>query len=164
MAAEGDGRRRAIMVGVVLVLAVLIAVTPSLVGRQEPITSIPVLSVMLTQDEATLHITSGLADYFYASVALVVEGREPPGFVLRLNRTNTFGEQLKVPWTLSRELAVSVEVRDRQGGVFEYDAVFVVVTDDPSGLYLRVLDLDRGTWRDVRDFPWSVTIPRRATP
>lgn len=158
--------QRAVLVAVPLALVVLIVVTPSLIGREQPPTSIPILHVELLGDAPNetvlLYIRSALGIPIYRYLAINVTGLDAYA------GSNWSGVEMDAPsvWIklpvqearLVNVTAVAVEERAR----FVYNAT-VEFVEDPDGTILRMLPEDAVAPRDYRRL-FTVSMRREAVP
>lgn len=158
--------QRAVLVAVPLALVVLIVVTPSLIGREQPATAIPILHIELLGDApnetALLYVRSALGITIYRYLAINVTGL---GAYQGANWSRVDAEApsvwVKVPVPEARLVnvtAVAVEERGR----FAYNAT-VEFVEDPDGTILRVLPEDATTPRESRRL-FTVSMRREAMP
>lgn len=129
--------QRAVLVAVPLVLVVVIVVTPSLVGQEQPATSIPFLLIEVLGEGANetglFYVRSALSVTVYGYLAINVTGLGMyAGANWSLSATDVPSLWLKVPLQDARLVNVTAVAADERGA-FRYGATveFVSDPDDP---------------------------------
>lgn len=163
---------RAGMFAAIIILIVLILVTPSLMGHPPSLTSLPILIVGVTSNQAnlTVYVAASVQAYLYDEIALNVT---------RLNAANqsvawknvseayTYGIGAKVPLNLTY-WHIHVWLRDQQRNYFEYNVTVRTYADRNNNFRLTLAftfpDDKSGTIATrVPPDDYRVAIPRRGT-
>ncbi len=156
----------------IIILVVLILVTPSLMGRAPPLTSLPILVMGVTPDQGnlTVFVAGSVQAYLYDDITVNVT---------RFNRENvsvgwtnasesyTYGIEVKAKLNLTY-WRIHVWLLDQQDNYFE-DNVTVRVYVDPNNSYRLTLAFtfpdDNSSMIVTRVPPddYRVAIPRRGS-
>ncbi len=159
------------MFATIIVLVVLILVTPTLLGRQTELTSVPGLLVALTPDRSTLiiDVTGAVQAYLYDNVTLNVSRLNPNGTSTSLAayaRDSAYNAALFVAApTNETHLWIHARLVDAQKNYFEYNVTMYLFNDPNNGGKLTMVfnfpDDGAATQKIVPplDFRWAV--PRR---
>lgn len=133
MAAPAGALQRAVLVAVPLALVVLIVVTPILVGREQPVTAIPLLHIEVfgeaPNETAMLYIRSALGVTRYTFLEIDVAGVEEfEGNGSHNEATDAPSLLLKFPIDEARKANVTA-MAEEEAGRFWYNLTLQVVAD-----------------------------------
>ena len=162
MAAPPGALQQAVLVAVPLALVVLIFVTPSLLGREQPATAIPVLRVQVTDNETALfYVQRALTVALYEYVNITVTGLGSPESAWSENVTKIPSLFLRVP--VRDGWSGNVTALAREGDTtFRYNGTVGFVWDK-AGWILRVQPEGATAPRDFRE-AYTVAMMREAAP
>lgn len=166
MAAPPGALQRAALVAVPLVLVVIIVVTPSMLGREQPATSIPFLRIEAWGDApnetAMLYIRSALGVTRYAFLELHVRGvGDYEGTTWSRAEADAPSLWLKFAADKARMANVTA-LAVEETAVFRYNLTLEVASD-ADGPLLRVLLEDEDVPREFRE-TFTASMKREALP
>jgi len=164
---ERDSWLRAVMLVTIPGLLALILVTPSLLGRQPELASLPILVIGMTQDKATfvLDVSGAIQAYLYANITLAVTGIADPSFSDTGWELDTYNVHLRVA-AAEAPFLVWAYLEDQQGNYFEYNVTVRFGLDEEDRPAMFFTFPDEPTLDEQRRIPpddFRVAVPLRGS-
>ena len=126
--------RKALMALTVIVLVILIIITPSLIGKEPGVSSIPKVIVDYADNETIVHVTSALGDHRFTNISIYAENASV-GWSNESAQSEAYSLTMRFPGSVVSGFFLNVTVYDDENG-YEYNCSVVLdLAEKRIGVY-----------------------------